>query len=307
MLGRNSNLDDILGRTIEDASSTLLDVNQLVPFENHPFRPYTENKMDEMVASIQEHGILSPLLIRPLSTGKYEIISGHNRWEAAKRIGLREVPAVIKELDDETAAIMMVDANFNQREEVLPSEKAFAYKIKLDAIRRKAGRPLNNCGHGDHNYDDRRSRDIIAEESGESGTKISRYIRLTQLIPALLERVDDGRLGFIPAVDLSYLSEEQQEYVEDIMGFSDVKPSKAQAAELKKRSQAGGLTKKEMKEILSPKKVSLFSSWKANTTFKSMLPENIQKDLTADRADEILKEAMQLWNEKHSQKKMNGV
>ena len=215
-----------------------LPLDQLHPFKHHPFKLYNEEKMQEMVESIKQNGVLMPILVRPLAEGGFEIISGHNRVEAAKRAGMTEIPANIRELDDDTAIIVMIDSNLRQREKLLPSEKAFAYKMKLDAIKRKAGRPSqDNSGQVDPNLSDKQSRDIIADETGDSGKQISRFIRLAYLVPPLLEMVDENHLAFNPAVAISFLEVEQQFWLKELMERTQSTPSLAQAERMKMLSQ----------------------------------------------------------------------
>lgn len=178
--------------SFDEGTPAKVPVDQLTPFPHHPFKLYQDERMQEMVQSIRSNGVLTPILVRPSKESSgYEIISGHNRVAAAKLAGLSEVPAIIRQMDDETAIVAMVDSNLRQREKLLPSEKAFAFKMKLDAMRRKAGRPpSNNSGQLDLNYSKKQSRDLMAEKIGESGKQINRYIRLTELIPLALDCVD---------------------------------------------------------------------------------------------------------------------
>lgn len=179
-------------------------------FPNHPFKVLDDEKMDTLVDSIRENGILNPVIVRPDQSGNYEMISGHRRLHAAKIVELKKVPAIVKEMSDDEAIIKMVDANI-QREEILPSEKAFAYKMKLDALKRTAGRPTkeNACHNGTH----LRSDQELALQVGDSARSIQRYIRLTELIPELLDYVDNKKIGLVMAVDLSYLDEQVQKWV----------------------------------------------------------------------------------------------
>ena len=273
-------------------------ITRLAPFKDHPFRLYSDAKMQEMAKSIEESGVLNPLLIRPIQgTDQYEIISGHNRCEAAKRAGLSKVPAIVKDVDDAMAAIMMVDTNFNQREEILPSEKAFAYKIKREAIKKQGQRTDLTSPHGAEKLN---LREKMAKEVGESEDTILRYIRLTQLIPALLNKVDEGRLDFIPAVDISYLNNEQQECVAEILQQENSKPSKAKAVELKKRAKAGKLTRQDIEEILKVERKRSLNAWRMESKkLKEYLPIELQEEMTPEKADQIIDEAMQLWKEKY--------
>jgi len=277
----------------------------LIPFSQHPFRKYSASKMADMVESVRQNGIMSPLLVREAvgKKEKFEIIAGHNRLEAAKQVGLREVPVLIRDLDDEAAIIMMVDSNFNQRDEILPSEKAFAYKMKLDAIKRRTGRPEKNASHC---VTDKRSDQIVADEAGENRMTLQRYIRLTELIPELLAKVDNNQMGFIPAVDISYLDKQQQHIVCELIELTNLKPSKAQAAELKKRFKAGELDDDGIYEILDEQEKKWFSSISAKQ-FRTLLPSSLQKRMTQERATAILNEAMALWREKYKNKYPDGM
>lgn len=226
-----------------------LPVSALHPFEAHPFHLYTDEKMQELTDSIREHGVLMPVLVRPLDAGGYEIVSGHNRVEAAKLAGLDKVPVTIREMDDDLATIAMVDSNLRQRDILLPSEKAWAYRMKMEAMRRQSGRPRNNCAQVGPNFG-KRTRDLIAEEMGESKNQISRYIRLTELIPPLLAMIDQGHLPFNPAVELSYLSPQNQTSLLAILERDEITPSLAQAQNLHKLSTLDKLDESAIEAIL---------------------------------------------------------
>ena len=202
-------VDELLG-VPEIAGTQEIEIGRIHSFPNHPFKVLDDEKMDTLVDSIMENGILNPVIVRPDNSGDYEMISGHRRLHAAGIAGLKKVPAIVKEMSDDEAIINMVDANI-QREEILPSEKAFAYKMKLDAMKRTAGRPTkeNACHNGTH----LRSDQELALQVGDSARSIQRYIRLTELIPDLLECIDNKRIGLVIAVDLSYLDEQIQKWV----------------------------------------------------------------------------------------------
>ena len=202
-------VDELLG-VPEIAGTQEIEIERIHAFPNHPFKVLDDEKMDNLVDSIRENGILNPVIVRPDQSGNYEMISGHRRLHAAKIVGLKKVPAIVKEMSDDEAIIKMVDANI-QREEILPSEKAFAYKMKLDALKRTAGRPTkeNACHNGTH----LRSDQELALQVGDSARSIQRYIRLTVLIPELLDYVDNKKIGLVMAVDLSYLDEQVQKWV----------------------------------------------------------------------------------------------
>ncbi len=226
-----------------------LDIAQLHPFADHPFHPYTDERLRDLTDSIREHGVLMPVLVRPMASGGYEIISGHNRVEAAKLAGLDKVPVTIREMDDDLATIAMVDSNLRQRDILLPSEKAWAYRMKMEAMRRQSGRPRNNCAQVGPNFG-KRTRDLIAEEMGESKNQISRYIRLTELIPPLLAMIDQGHLPFNPAVELSYLSPQNQTSLLAILERDEITPSLAQAQNLHKLSTLDKLDESAIEAIL---------------------------------------------------------
>ena len=226
-----------------------LDIAQLHPFADHPFHPYTDERLRDLTDSIREHGVLIPVLVRPMASGGYEIISGHNRVEAAKLAGLDKVPVTIREMDDDLATIAMVDSNLRQRDILLPSEKAWAYRMKMEAMRRQSGRPRNNCAQVGPNFG-KRTRDLLAEEMGESKNQISRYIRLTELIPPLLAMIDQGHLPFNPAVELSYLSPQNQTSLLAILERDEITPSLAQAQNLHKLSTLDKLDESAIEAIL---------------------------------------------------------
>ena len=226
-----------------------LPVEDLRPFSGHPFHLYTDEKLRERTDSIREHGVLMPVLVRPLDGG-YEIISGHNRVEAAKLAGLDKVPVTVRELDDDTATILMVDSNLQQREKLLPSERAWAYRMKLSAMNHQGRRVELTCSQLGNKLERKRSSDLLAEEEGLSKNQIFRFIRLTELIPPFLDMVDNGRLAFNPAVELSYLSPGNQTILFSIMERDELSPSLAQAQNLHKLSSLGKLDESAIEAIL---------------------------------------------------------
>lgn len=277
----------------------LIRLDQLHPFLDHPFKLYSEDRMKEMSESVRQNGILTPILVRPVNNGEgFEIISGHNRVEAAKRAGLSEVPGTIREMDNETAIIAMIDSNLRQREKLQPSEKAFAYKMKLDAMGRRAGRPPeNNCAQVDHNYSGKKTRDIIAEQSGESGPQIQRYIRLTELIPPLLDMVDENKLAFNPAVTISYLNVEQQCWLMEIMEKEECSPSLTQADHLKQLAQLGKLDYPVLETImLEPKPQQTQITLKQDRIAKFF-----PKDASAQQMEETILKLLENWYRKRNQ------
>lgn len=198
-----------------------IELERLRTFQNHPFKVQADSQMIELQDSIKKYGILNPLIVRPRPDAMYEIISGHRRRFAAEQLGYRKVPVIIRVLQDDEAVISMVDSNL-QRERISPSEKAFAYKMKYDVIKRKTGR--RKCGQIDH-HSGKKSIEIIGAESGESPKQVQRYIKMTDLIPELLEKVDDGTMGFTPAVQISYLKKKDQEKMLEAMDYSQCTPS----------------------------------------------------------------------------------
>ena len=224
-----------------------LEIDSLVPFPNQPFNPYTEDDMAKMVESIQENGVISPIIVRPKADGEtYEIISGHNRVEACRRAGICKIPSFIREVDDDTAVILMVDSNLRQREKLLPSEKAKAFKMKVEAIKRQGERTDLTSVQVEQKFAGKTSRDIVAEEVGESNAQVQRYIRLNSLSPSLLQMVDYGKLAFNPAVALSYLNPEDQAIVQEVMEREEIAPSLSQAQKLKKMASAGTIDDKKI-------------------------------------------------------------
>lgn len=224
-----------------------IELERLRTFQNHPFKVQADSQMIELQDSIKKYGILNPLIVRPRPDAMYEIISGHRRRFAAEQLGYRKVPVIIRVLQDDEAVISMVDSNL-QRERISPSEKAFAYKMKYDVIKRKTGR--RKCGQIDH-HSGKKSIEIIGAESGESPKQVQRYIKMTDLIPELLEKVDDGTMGFTPAVQISYLKKKDQEKMLEAMDYSQCTPSLSQAQRMKRMSVEGNLTLEAMQEILS--------------------------------------------------------
>ena len=223
-------------------------LSELHPFEGHPFKVLDDELMEQTVESIKQIGIVSPLIVRTDPEGGYEILSGHRRLHAAELAGLETVPVIVKEMDDDAAVIFMVDSNL-QRENILPSERAFSYKMKLEAMRRTAGRPskenVSQVGT------QKRSDQIMAEEIGESRNQIQRFIRLTNLIPEILAMVDEKKIAFNPAVELSYLKPEEQKDFLEAMDYAQASPSLSQAQRLKKLSQEGNCTLEAMCEVMN--------------------------------------------------------
>ena len=230
-----------------------LPLDKLEPFPNHPFKVIDDDKMLETVESIKERGVLVPILVRPKNDGNFEIVSGHRRHHASQLAGLTEIPAIVREMDDDTAILLMVDSNL-QREELLPSEKAFAYKMKLDAMKRQGQRTDLTSAQIGRKFDGKESRELLAEQVGESRNQISRFIRLTNLVPNLLDRVDNKTMAFNAAVEVSYLTEPEQLMLCDAIEREECTPNLSQAKRLKQYSQDGKLDENVMDAIMTEEK-----------------------------------------------------
>ena len=272
-----------------------IELERLRSFENHPFKVTEDGQMMELQESIQKYGILNPLIVRPRPEGIYEIISGHRRKFAAEKIGYRKVPVIIRMLNDDEAVISMVDSNL-QREMLRPSEKAFAYKMKYEVIKRKAGR--RKCGQVDQLFG-KKSIEVIGEDCGDSPKQVQRYIRITELIPELLERVDDGSMGFTPAVQISYLKKEEQREMLEAMEFAQCSPSLSQAIRLKKLSGEEKLTEQMMETVLSEVKQKEID----RVVFKNeQLHRFFPTDYTSEQMRREILEILKLWMSKYWEK-----
>ena len=240
---------------------TLLPLSELHDFPNHPFKVRDDEAMQETAESIRQYGVLVPAIVRPREDGGYEIIAGHRRRRGSELAGLSAMPCIVRRMDDDTATILMVDSNI-QRENILPSERAQAYKMKLEAIRRKAGRPAkgaenlpeDNCDQVGHNFDGKRSVEIVADEAGESKSQVQRYIRLTELTPELQQMVDEKKIGMTPAVEISYLKPEEQQMLLTAIDSEQATPSLSQAQRMKKLSRVGKLNDDTMLDIMMEQK-----------------------------------------------------
>lgn len=240
---------------------TLLPLSELHDFPNHPFKVRDDEAMQETTESIRQYGVLVPAIVRLREDGGYEIIAGHRRRHGSELAGLSAMPCIVRQMDDDTATILMVDSNI-QRENILPSERAQAYKMKLEAIRRKAGRPAKeaenlpeeNCDQVGHNFDGKRSVEIVADEAGESKSQVQRYIRLTELTPELQQMVDEKKIGMTPAVEISYLKPEEQQMLLTAIDSEQATPSLSQAQRMKKLSRDGKLNDDTMLDIMMEQK-----------------------------------------------------
>ena len=266
------------------STKKIISIDKLHPFENHPYKVQDNEEMEALAESIKEHGIVSPVIVRPLenTTDEYEIISGHRRVMASRKAGITEVPALIVSLDRDAAAIVLVDSNLH-REHILPSEKAYAYKMKAEALEHKGFRTdLTSV-----QLAPRLATEQIAEDVGTSKDTIKRYIRLTNLIPEILQYVDDGRISFTPAVELSYLNEQEQQDLLEQIEQSDCTPSLSQACRFKKISQGEGLTPEVIAEIMEEEKANQKERVKIPT---EKLRKYFPKNYTVQQIeDEIIK------------------
>ena len=278
-----------------------LPLSELVPFKDHPFRVADDDRMKETVESIREYGVLVPIIVRPMDDGSYEIVSGHRRKRACELAGVEEIPAIIRDLDDDEATIIMVDSNL-QRENILPSERAKAYQMKLEAIRRRAGRPKKeeqeNGGQFGHDFEAKKAREIIAEEAGDSPRNVQRFIRLNELSEPLRDKVDNGELGFTPAVELSFLKPQEQEWVERALDETQQTPSLSQAQRIKQESKEGTLTEDTVHKIISEEKKPLYNSVTlSHDTLKKYFP----KSYTAKQMENVIIRLLDSWLKKRQQ------
>ena len=270
-----------------------IEIERLRNFEEHPFKIVEDQQMKQLADSISRYGILSPLIVRPSPEGVYEVISGHRRKYAATKLGYRKVPVIIRVLTDDEAVVLMVDSNL-QRNHIRPSEKAMAYKMKYEAMRRTAGRKKSNENDDDRNKG-KRTVQLLGKEAGESPKQIQRYIKITELIPELLEMLDDEEISFNPAFEVAFLSQEEQRELIDAMAYVQSAPSISQAQRIKKLSQEGTLTQNKMREILSEVKKGEINrvSFK-NEQLYQFFPKGMTAKEMKRRILEILKQQMSM-------------
>ena len=270
-------------------------LGELHPFRNHPFRVKDDAAMQDTVDSVREYGVLVPAIARPDPDGGYELIAGHRRHHASELAGKETMPVIVRDLDDDAATIIMVDSNL-QREELLPSERAFAYKMKLEAMKRQAGRPMKeNRDQVGHNFSGKRTVELIAENAPDSRNQIQRYIRLTELIPELLDMVDERKIAFNPAVELSYLKKEEQTLLLEAMDSEQATPSLSQAQRLKKFSQQKMLSLDVMRAVMSEeKKTDLDRVTLKNETLRKYFP----KSYTPKQMEDTIIKLLEGWYKK---------
>ena len=272
----------------------MLPVSELHDFPGHPFQVRDDEEMEKLAESITQHGVLMPGLVRPRAAGGYEIVAGHRRKFASMKAGIREMPVIVREMDDDTAVILMVDSNV-QRENVLPSEKARAYKMKLDAIKRKAGRPSKeNSGQLDQNFCNPYSVEKIAQDAGESTKQVQRYIRLNELIPQLLEMVDGNEIKFNPAYELAFLRPEEQAVLYDILQAEEVTPSLSQAQRLKRASQEGRLSEQDIAAIMQEEKAQTRDTGKVTLPAKE-IEQFFPKSYTPAQKKKVIVKLLASW------------
>ena len=269
----------------------MLPVSELHDFPGHPFRVRDDEEMEKLAESITQHGILMPGLVRPRAAGGYEIVAGHRRKFASMKAGMREMPVIVRDMDDDTAVILMVDSNV-QRENVLPSEKARAYKMKLDAIKRKAGRPSkeNSAGIRQNLF----SIQKIADDAGEGKTKIQQYIKINDLIPELLEMVDGNEIKFNPAYELAFLRLEEQAVLYDILQAEEVTPSLSQAQRLKRASQEGRLSEQDIAAIMREEKAQTRDTGKVTLPAKE-IEQFFPKSYTPAQKKKVIVKLLASW------------
>ena len=288
-----SSYDDIF--TTEESRQTeqiqQIPISELHPFKDHPFKVLDDEAMQRTVESVAQFGVLAPLVVRPREEGGYEIISGHRLQHAAELAGLKTLPVIVRNMDDDQAVIHMVDSNL-QRESILPSERAFAYKMKLEAMKRTAGRPSKNVSQIGTQ---KRSDQIMAEEMGESRNQIQRFIRLTNLIPELLELVDQKKISFNPAVELSYLTDAEQRDFFEAMQDTQNAPSLSQAQRIKKLSQAGKCSYDAIYDIMGEEKKAEMD----RVTIKNdVLRKYFPKSYTPRQMEETILKLLEQWQKK---------
>lgn len=273
---------------------TNIPVEKLKPFPNHPFQVRDDDSMRETVESIKTYGVLQPAIVRPTKDGDYEILSGHRRKRACELAGRKTIPTIVRELDDDAAIIFMVDSNL-QRDNILPSERAAAYKMKMEALKRQAGRPLKNSPQVAANF---RADDAVAKEADVSGDTVRRYIRLTELQPELQQMVDEKKMAFTPAVEISYLKPDEQRMLLDTISSEQATPSLSQAQRLKKLSQSGELTDDSMLSIMSEQKKPERNDL---TIPADVLEKFFPRSFTPMKMQEVIIKLLESWQRKRQQ------
>lgn len=292
-----TSIDELLG-VVNEESAMEIEIDKIKSFAGHPFKVIDDEKMQDLIESISESGVLTPVLIRPDQNDGYEMISGHRRMHAAQKAGLITIPAIVREMTDDEAVIAMVDANI-QREELLPSEKAFAYKMKMEAMKRQGARIDLTCVQNDHKLG-KKSREILGEQIGISSTQIQRYIRLTELIPDLLELVDKKRLNFTIAVDISYIPQDVQKWIyEYICDNGFIKPN--QIAALRNYLGQGPVTQSLMISILNSH-IPVKAPARKVTLNEKKLTKYFPKNYSSEDMEKVIESLLEKWKQEQEVK-----
>ena len=273
-----------------------LSASQLEPFQGHPFRVASGEEMEQLKESIREYGVLSPLLVRPRGDGRYEIVSGHRRKAACEALGITELPVLIRDMTDDEAVILMVDSNI-QREHILPSEKAFAYKMKMEALRHQGKKSELTSSQPGMRI---QTMDIVGQESGDSRNQVHRYIRLTHLIPSILQMVDEYQIAFNPAVEISYLTEEHQQMLKEEMDACQATPSLTQSRTLKQMSQSGTLTREYVHHLLTEEKPNQRQKFFLN---QEDVQQYFPKHYTPKQMQQVILHLLHTWQHKRGYNK----
>lgn len=297
-------LDDILFTSEEERQDAalekvqILSLSDLHPFTSHPFQVRDDEEMDRMVDSVKEYGVMTPAIVRPRREGGYEIVAGHRRCHASLRAGLDTMPCIVRNMDDDTAIILMVDSNC-QREHILPSEKAKAYEMKLEAVKRKAGRPSKiNSSQVGTNF---RADEVVAQGAGESRNQVQRYIRLNNLIPELMDMVDDGKLKMTPAVEISYLTPEEQADVYQHLDSMDCTPSLSQAQKLKAASKEAVVTPEKIHQIMQEKTPSVKPREQQISISVSKVEKYFPRGYTSQQMEQTIIRLLESYSRSHQQ------
>lgn len=272
-----------------------LSASLLEPFQGHPFRVASGEEMEQLKESIREYGVLSPLLVRPRGDGRYEIVSGHRRKAACEALGITELPVLVRDMTDDEAVILMVDSNI-QREHILPSEKAFAYKMKMEAIKHQGKRP----GQTSAQLGPRLSSEIVGQAAGDSRNQVKRYIRLTYLIPSILQMVDEYQIAFNPAVEISYLTKEHQRMLKEEMDACQATPSLTQSRTLKQMSQTGTLTREYLHHLLTEEKPNQRQKFFLN---QEDVQRYFPKHYTPQQMQQVIIHLLHTWQHKRGYNK----
>lgn len=284
-----ASVDELLGAPVNKEGTEEIRVDQILPFENHPFKVIDDDRMEELVQSIEANGVLTPVLVRPDDEGTYEMISGHRRLHAVKRAGLSVIPAIVKEMTDDEATICMVDSNV-QREEILPSEKAYAYKMRYEAMRRQAGRPSKNSSQVGTNF---RADTELAKQMGESRNQVQRFMRLTELTPDLLDYVDMKKIPLMTAVELSYFSIEQQDWI-----FEYIKENGMikwdQVTALRREEDLESLTQEKLIEFFNGFRTPVLTQKKI-TIPERTLNKYFPKTMSVSDREKVIFELLEKW------------